>query len=292
MRGRPAAKPTPAGSHSARPPPPPPRSGDSGVVARQGVSLDRRALIEQGFLPEGRELELADEYRLIKRPLIDNAFGDANAEVAARNMVMITSAEAGEGKSFTALNLALSLALEKDLGVVLIDADSAKRRLSSAFGLSDKPGFTDFVADEGLSFEDVSYATDPEGLVFVPAGQQPPHGVTELLSSRRMERLIEELSLQRSHCMFVFDAPPLLATSDAVVLADLVGQIVFVVKANATLRSSVESALQLLSDEKIVNCVLNQAVYKTHPTYYGSEPLALPETLPTAPGKELVIFER
>ena len=150
------------------------------------VSLDRRRLSEAGFLvPEEYQRRLADEYRRIKRPLIANAFGVGVPKAEDGNLILVTSAVAGEGKTHTCINLALSLAMERDRTVLLVDGDVAKPHISRIFGVADEPGILDVLANKQASMSDVIIRTDIESLSVLPAGRWNDHA-TELLASARM----------------------------------------------------------------------------------------------------------
>ncbi len=222
------------------------------------LEIDRDALKEAGLLaPEYHERLLADQYRDIKRPLIAHAFGKRATKIENGNLIMVTSAVAGEGKTFTSINLALSMAREKDHTVILIDADVAKPHVSSIFGASDEPGLLDAIEDRTLKLHELLLPTDVQGLSFLPAGR-PRHHSTELLASARMDELATELREEYPSSLVVLDTPPLLQTSESKVLAAIAGQIVMVVRAEATSKDAVLTAIDMFSDTKAVNLILNQ----------------------------------
>lgn len=239
------------------------------------VHVDRNRLREAGLLaPENVERQLADQYRRIKRPLLDNVFGRGAAPVDKGNLLVITSAMAGEGKTFSAMNLALSMMLEPDVNVVLVDCDVAKPQITSLLGLEQSVGLIDFLADDSVDIRDVLFPTDIDGLRVIPAGRQHAHA-TELLASNRMEHFIRELGTRYPDRVIVFDSPPLLLTSEAPVLVNLMGQVVMVVKAGVTSQSAVKQAVELVdTSRRPVSLILNMSRFKGTGNYgsygYGS----------------------
>ena len=222
------------------------------------VVVDHSQLRANGLLAPGAdERRLAEQYRAIKRPLLGNADPSLHSVLPLRNLVIVASALPGEGKTFTCVNLCLSIARERDWDVVLVDADSSKPHLTRLFSAEREPGFMDLLCDPGLSFEDLVMPTDIPGLSLLPAGAHDADA-SELLASRRMKELCLELSSADVGRMIVFDSSPLLLTTEAVALASQVGQVLMVVRADSTRQQSVLAALEKLDPEKAINCVLNQ----------------------------------
>lgn len=201
---------------------------------------------------------IAEEYRVIKRPLLENFSGRGAVSVQHSNLIMVTSAVQGEGKTFTALNLAMSMAMERDRTILFVDADFTKASATSLLGISnDRPGLIDVLEHEEISVADVLLETNVPGLKVIPAGQLHERS-TELLASDDMRHLMVELSERYDDRIIVFDAPPLLLTTEASVLANLMGQIVFVVAAERTSKETINEALESLNQEKIIGMVLNK----------------------------------
>jgi protein-tyrosine kinase len=222
------------------------------------IVVDHSQLRANGLLAPGADKRrLAEQYRAIKRPLLGNADPSLNSVLPLGNVVMVASALSGEGKTFTSVNLCLSIARERDWSVVLVDADSAKPHLTRLFSAEREPGFMDLLCDPGLSFEDLVMPTDIPGLSLLPAGAHDADA-SELLASRRMKELCLKLSSGDSGRMVVFDSSPLLQTTEAIALASQVGQVLMVVRADSTVQQSVLAALEKLDPEKAINCVLNQ----------------------------------
>ncbi len=227
------------------------------------VRIDIGALRANGFLPpEQHERELAHQFRTIKRPLIRHAFPpaelDAGPAATGRRAVMVSSALPGEGKTFTAVNLALSLALEKDHSVLLVDGDVAKPNISQIFGAGGEPGLLELLADTRRSVESVILSTDTPRLSLLPAGK-PSEVATELLASARMRQVLARLERLDPYLLIVFDSPPILLTSEARVLATLFEQVVLVVRAGTTQQQAVIDAIEAIGDKPGLRLVLNQA---------------------------------
>lgn len=233
------------------------------------LEVDREALRNEGLLaPEQDVAMLANQYRAIKRPLIRHAFGKRATKVKDGNLIMVTSALAGEGKTFTSINLALSMAQERDHSVVLVDADVAKPHVSTIFGVSEEPGLLDLLEDSSLTPQSLVMATDVERLFVLPAGS-PRVNSTELLASDQMEVVAHALASIAVQPIVIFDSPPLLQTSESSVVAALAGQVLVVVRAGQTSQQAVTSALDMLGEEQAVNLVLNQATEAGGGYHYG-----------------------
>ena len=219
--------------------------------------------------PDGERSTIAEEYRQIKRPLIMNAFNQGVATVKNGNLIMVTSSLPGEGKSFSSVNLAMSIAMEMDHTVLLVDADVAKPSVPGLLGLKADRGLMDLLLDESLQLADVLIKTNVEKLTLLPAGRGHRYS-TELLASVAMRRLIEEMGQRYSDRIIIFDSPPLLATSEARVLASYMGQIVVVVEAQKTTHEALREALKHLEHCDIVGTLLNKGNHLPGNSYYGS----------------------
>lgn len=235
------------------------------------VKIDTAGLTSRGLLtPDSKRNRTVEEFRLIKRLVLSRRW---EVQEAPGNTIVVTSALPSEGKTTTAINLAMSIAAEKDLRVLLIDADFVKPRALQQLGVSATRGLIDVLEDPQLEISDVILKTDIEKLSLIPSGQ--PHArCTELLASTRMDDLIQELANRYEDRILIFDSPPVLATSESVVLASHMGQVVFVVQAGRTKRESVDSALELLGDRPNLGLLLNRTSGGFGKTefgaYYGS----------------------
>ena len=238
------------------------------VPARQ-VPFDLDRLRQHHLMPSpSEERELSAQYRHIKRPLVARALGRGQSRVPRGNSLMITSAFPGEGKTFTSINLALSIAMEQDIEVLLVDADVAKPALTEEFQLTGEPGLMDALADETLDVESLVVGTDVPSLLLLPSGTLSSTA-TEMLAGPGMDRLLQQLC-SRSNRIVVFDSPPLLPTTEARVLAAVAGQVVMVVRAGWTPQAAVMEGLSLIGERENVSLVLTRADETGAGGYYYS----------------------
>lgn len=247
-----------------------PQARSATIQPHAEIPLPRSRLRDLGTLPpENHEQQIADQYRKVKRPLITRTLElDALPGSCARAL-MVTSALPGDGKTFTSLNLALSLALERDFTVLLVDGDVAKRDLTSTLGAQAQPGLLDLIADDGLTVDACTLATDQPGLLFMPSGA-PRSSAPELLGSTRMRNLVARTLEQYPSVLMLFDSPPVLLTSEAPALRTAVGQVIMVVHAGVSLKQSVSDALHVLGTSRPVSLLLNQAAPRIGQGYgYG-----------------------
>ena len=232
------------------------------------VKMDFDALRRAGILsPLEQERQLAAEYRQIKRPLISSALGRGMPKLPNGHLIMLASALPGDGKTFTSINLALSLALEKDISVLLVDADVAKPHISRTLGVAHELGLLDLLRDDHADVESLILPTDVPGLSILPAGQ-PSETATELLASSRMETVVAQIGAHDPNRIVLFDSPPLLLTTESRALAAIVGHIVIVVRAGITPQRAVLEAIDLLGDGKTVAFILNQSDESSRSDYY------------------------
>ncbi|MGV6806341.1 MAG: XrtA-associated tyrosine autokinase [bacterium] len=215
---------------------------------------------------------IAEEYRIIKRPLLMNIQGKSASRLENPNLIMVTSCFQGEGKTFSALNLALSMALEKDKTVLFVDGDVSKASAGALLGVpGDTPGLIDLLEHDDIDVEDVLLRTSEPNLRMISAGQIHERS-TELLASQQMLSLAKELSERYPNRVVIFDSPPLLMTTEARVLCNAMGQVVFVVAAEQTPASAIKEALEHISPDKAVGMVLNKAkrnLWNAHGYGYG-----------------------
>lgn len=244
---------------------------DAETVTTPGrrIVVDRDALRAAGYLPEvDQDRQFADEYRQIKRPLIAQAFAAAAGTANSARLIMMASALPGDGKTFTSINLALSLARERDSSVVLVDADVIKPHISRIFGVEQAPGLLDALSDESLDVESLVLPTDVRGLSILPAGKAR-EGATELLASARMKDMVARLIQRNPRRIALFDTSPLLVSSESRAVAGAVGQVVLVVRAGKTPRHAVVEALAELDTDRSVSLVLNQGRRSLTEGLYG-----------------------
>jgi protein-tyrosine kinase len=239
---------------------------DSAIRAKR-IAVDNAALRASGYFPEAdRDQQFADQYRRIKSPLIEKALS-VPSESYEQRVIVVASAVPGDGKTFTSINLTLSMALERDISVLLIDADVAKRHVSSIFKLQDHPGLLDALVDDRLDPESLIVPTTTRGLSILPAGKLVA-GTAELLSSNRMRHIIATLA-RHPRRLLILDSPPLLVTNEGTALIKLAGQVVLVVRAGVTPRPAVQSALAMIDAEQAGGIVLNQVQGSAEEGYYA-----------------------
>lgn len=259
---RPAAAPPPA----ARPAPVPGAPGSKNYVA-----LDIERLAAAGMLvPDQPTNRQSEEYQRIKRRLLGNLVPGMLSPDRPANLILITSSVPGEGKTFTSVNLSISIAMEVDHTVLAIDTDVVKRDMSKAFGVDGRMGLYDLLADPSLRLEDLLMRTSMPNLVVLPAGANRD-GSTELLASMRMKELAAEISQRYPDRVIIFDSPPILATTTATALAPLMGQVLLVAEAGNTKQETVKESLARLDHVRITGLILNKSkqVVTTAYDYYG-----------------------
>jgi exopolysaccharide/PEP-CTERM locus tyrosine autokinase len=228
------------------------------VTTSRRVDLDLPRLAALNFVTPGSpRSRIADQYRVIKRPLIANALGKGAAPVAHGNRIMITSSLPGEGKTFTAVNLALSIAAELDTTVMLVDADVGRPSVLKTLGLAPGPGLLD-VLEGRATMPEVLLRTNVDKLTLLSAGTLHDRA-TEVLASDGMHTLLQEVAQRYDDRIIIFDSPPLLLTTEARALAAHMGQIIVVVQAGHTSQSDVQTALATIEFCPVKLLLLNQA---------------------------------
>lgn len=233
------------------------------------VEIDLEMLSERGFVtPNSEATAIAEEFRQVKRSLLLNAFGKGGAKIDRGNLVLVTSSRPAEGKTFCAINLAMSIAAERDLTVLLVDADLAKPDILATLGIQGGKGLVDVVLDPSLDLSDCMLRTNIPNLSILPAGRH--HNLsTELLASDRMTRIVDEIAGRYKDRMIVFDSSPALASSLGPVLALHVGQCLFVVEAERTTDEDAKEALTLLSRCPNINLLLNKSRFRSRAQFGG-----------------------
>lgn len=236
--------------------------------------LDRVAMAEAGYLiPGGTVSGLGEEFRIVKRELLAKMRGTHGYNAVPNgNVILVTSAHPGDGKSFCAINLAISLAAENDLEVLLVDGDFAKPGIPQALGIKAETGLMDVLTDPALRIEDVVIRTDMPSLAILAAGKATVTDA-EHLGSARTDALIASLVAGRPNRVVIFDSPPLLAASVAPVLAAHVGQTLIVVRADTTTETALRDAAGLLGGCASISLLLNGVKFsasgRRFGTYYG-----------------------
>ena len=238
-------------------------------------TIDAVALERGGMVDWSRtRSRISEEFRLVQRQILRAAFGPG-AEPGFSNLLMVTSARPGEGKSFTSVNLAGSIARQGDHHVLLVDADSKRDSFCYALGLAEMRGLLDLVANPKLDPSPLIVKTPIDRLSILPVGRERERSA-ELFSTKEMTRLIQSLGRRYADRLLVLDAPPCLSTSDPAVLAPVVGQILFVVEADRTQRDEVEASLDLIQACPNITLVLNKQqissryTFGAYSSYYSS----------------------
>lgn len=247
---------------------------DSSKRQSREFELDFDRLNKFGFItPKMRRSRLSEEFRLIKRRLMQRMSltrGESKRQRGREHVILLTSARPSEGKSFVAVNLALSIILDEGLNVMLVDGDVARPSISKIFGLrNDLPGLTDLLLGDAHNLPDVLLREKSRPLSVLAAGAVVP-SATDLFSSESMHNLVNDMASRYSDRIIIFDAPPLLASTEPVALAEHAGQIVMAIDAQRTTRAAVDSALDLLDSDQNVNLVLNKTSVGTRTEQFGS----------------------
>ena len=287
-RASPLSTPAPPSARPVPPPPlaaPPPVAGAGGTrggpadpaAARQqgGAAVDAESLERAGMVDWSRtRTRISEEFRLVQRQIIRAAFGPG-AEPGFSNLLMVTSARPGEGKSFMSTNLSGSIARQGDNHVLLVDADSKRDSICYRLGLAQARGLLDLAAAPKLDPEPLIIRTPIERLSILPVGRERERSA-ELFSAKEMTRLIQSLGRRYSDRLLILDAPPCLSTSDPAVLSQVVGQILFVVEADRTQRDEIEASLDLIQACPTITMVLNKQqmssryTFGAYSSYYSS----------------------
>lgn len=238
--------------------------------ASRSVEIDLETLKERGFIAPGEDPTItAEEFRIVKRSLLLKAFGKGGAVQERGNLILVSSCQPSEGKTFSAINLALSMATEQDLRVLLVDADFAKPDVLKTLGIPESKGLVDVISDPGTDIGECLLKTNIPGLTLLPAGKRH-HLTTELLASDRMAKIISEVADRYRDRVIIFDSPPVLANTAASVLGLHVGQCLFVVEAERTSRDQLEEALSLLENCPNISLMLNKSRFVSGAARFGS----------------------
>jgi receptor protein-tyrosine kinase len=230
------------------------------VVERrsESVQVDLDRLARMGYcVPANARTPLSEEYRLLKRPLLKNAALTGETAIPRGNIIMVTSSLAGEGKTFTSLNLALSISAEVDRSVLLVDADVIRPSVLQRMGLPPRKGLMDVLRDPSVDLSDVMLRTNIPKLSILPSGEGAANA-TEMLASDAMQRLLDDLATKYADRIVIFDAPPLLMATESHVLATHVGQVVVVVESGSTSRHAVSEAFAAVAHCPVVLPLLNK----------------------------------
>ena len=246
--------------------------------AGAAVAIDRAMLAEKGLLVPGAPISaLVEEFRQVKRQLLQTARVVRKQDGDRSRTVLVCSARPNDGKTYCAINLAIAMAAERDVEVLLIDADFAKPDVMKRLGLNDGPGLLDALADPNMDIEACVVATDIPQLSLLPAGTKSNND-TELVASRRTGEVIAALLAADPKRLLIFDSPPALAATPASVLANHAGQVMLVVRADSTTEGDLREAVALLEGCEHIQLVLNAVSFapggRRFGGYYGQEDAA------------------
>ena len=249
---------------------PVPPAQTAALASPRCVELNLARLGQLGMVTlDGGRTPVAEDFRIIKRPLLRNARGDNDAPpIRHGNLIVVTSALPGEGKTYCAVNLAMSIAMEMDITVLLVDADVARPSVLKVLGLPPEPGLMDILLRDKTELSDVILRTNVRTLSLLPAGRANKRA-TELLASRSMSSLLKEIAERYADRIVIFDSPPLLLTTEASVLAAQMGQILMVVESERTTQHDVKEALRRIEHCPNVSLIYNKSKGFPGGEYYG-----------------------
>jgi protein-tyrosine kinase len=226
-------------------------------TASRTLKVDRNRLRRQSMIvPDGERTPITESFRHVKRPILASV-ARPRTDAPPANLVLVTSALPGEGKTFCAINLAISIAMELDSTVLLVDADVAKPSVPQAFGLEAEKGLMDILLDRQIDLAEVIWRTDIGKLALMPAGTAHKQA-TEVLASAAMHALLREIAERYQDRIVILDSPPLLGASEAAVLASQMGQIIVVVEAEKTSEAVLKDALSRIDSSKVTGLLLNK----------------------------------
>lgn len=261
--------------------------------------LDFVDLKNKGFInPTVRRSLLGEEIRLVKKRLFQkiSLFNDDNdndyyhrnnssrtditvtTQRKVDHVIQVTSTKPNEGKSFIALNLALSIAMEEQYNVLLVDADITRCSLTNTLNFQREAGLTDVLRDAQPDLRGILKRDKQYPFTFLPAGSGVA-SAADLFGGRKMKRLVSDIAHRYNDRIIIFDTPPLLAGTEAVVLSHYVGQVLYVVDASVTPHHMIESGLDLLDNYNNVSLILNKTPqfansdqFGAYYEYYGKTP--------------------
>lgn len=252
--------------------PPPPTAYVPQAASWSGMRhpIDREKLAELGLiLPDSDATSTSEEFRIVKRRVLSSAFDEAGAPRDRGNFVLVNSAHPGEGKTWCAINLAMSLAAEQDMDVLLVDADFGKPAICQRLGLPEGTGLMDALVDPQVPIEQAVLQTDIPSLSVLPAGRQVKND-TEVVASERTRLVLDRLIAGNPRRIVIFDSPPALAASPASELARHVGQTVLVVRADRTTEAALRDAVNLISACQNIRLLLNGVKFSSSGRQFGS----------------------
>lgn len=235
------------------------------------ILIDTNSLEERGFVSiDSTRRQINEEYRAIKRKLLKNAFGPLSKTLTNSNIIMVSSARPSEGKTFTAVNLALSIAAEKDKTVLLVDADVLRPNIAKTLDVNIGDGLIEYLLDEKQDISDVMYTTNVDKLRIIPAGRSH-HLSTELLASEKMQQTVDEIASRYPDRIVIIDTPPLIGINETAILTNFAGQAVVVCEEGKARLTDLNKAVSLLDSNMAIGFVVNKAIVSVDDEmgYYG-----------------------
>jgi receptor protein-tyrosine kinase len=243
-------------------------SQDDNLSNAFDIVIDKESMLERGYMFDaGTRKVTQEEFRQIKRKLLNNAFGSGSKTLDNSNLIMVSSSNPNEGKTFISINLALSIALEQDKTVLLVDADVLRPSIERELGFDSKIGLIELLLSEVSSVKDIIYSTNISNLKIIPSGKRH-HLTNELLASGRMADIAKELADRYPDRIVIFDCPPILGVTETPVLSNLMGQAVVVVEESKTRLSDVIKATKTLNEDMALGLVMNKTL-KSSKDLYG-----------------------
>ena len=241
------------------------------ATEKEKFELNLLLLEERGYISlTGSRSQINEEFREIKRKLISNAFGPLSKTLNNSNIIMVTSGRPSEGKTFTATNLALSIASEQDKTVLLVDADVLRPNVLKSLGLERRPGLMEYLTGDVEDISEVLYPSNIDKLKIIPAGKSH-YLSTELLASQKMHETIDEFSNRYPDRIVIIDSPPIIGITETAVLANFAGQAVVVVEEGKAKLNDVKNCIERLNPEMAIGFVVNKSVHTDEDGtgYYG-----------------------
>lgn len=236
-----------------------PKETSKTLTPPESIEIDLFKMEEKGFVSTSAKRRLInEEYRAIKRKILDNAFGPLSKSLNNSNIIMVTSSRPGEGKTFTAVNLALSIALEQDKTVLLVDADVLRPNVMRTLELQNQDGLMEYLLGEKSDIAEVMCQTNVPNLRIIPAGKSH-HLSTELLASEKMYEAVQEFANRYPDRVVIVDTPPLLGINETAILANLAGQAIVVAEEQSTKITDIQEAVGHLNPDMAIGFVVNKA---------------------------------
>jgi protein-tyrosine kinase len=236
---------------------PPP---EAPAVEYRSAALDAKALEENRVLLRVQDVAVSRAYKILRTRVLRRMTGEGWFTLG------VTGTCAGEGKTLTAVNLALALAQDPSTWVYLVDLDLQRPRLGACLGMSYEYGLTDYLNGQA-QLDQVIYDIGIKRLAVVP-NASPVETSSEHLRSPRMADFVNALEAQSPRRIIIFDMPPLLATDDVLAFAPRVESFLLVVSQGFTARRTLSNAKEMLSELNVLGVVLNRSTEHNDSPYY------------------------